>query len=284
MSLERKLKSIMRQKADVLGLRYRDIRVADENLTRNGVLLLLDNPLSMHVEEDVIVLKKGNLSGLSSADLDLMLENLACNAKDAEEGISGYRFVSNLPLAAVVAEIHQAYADYFSAQRHIRAFGMDRFRRFQLRGMNAFVQRVERYIEEAPTPHGKADAIASYYKEQIKDNLLDDAPAAMPPVVQLLIGPFAECFDHIRGLHGAWPVKMELLYLMATILHHAVDVVRSYEHGQLLLSGARSQRQSSRLHADGSLSLDAFYFSSAIEDMMIDRYTTLARQVREQLA
>lgn len=283
MNLDQRLKSIMRRKAEVVELAYRDIRITDADHGRRGILVSLDNLLSIRIENGVIVLEKGNLTGISSEDLGVMLENLACNAKDAEEGISGYGFVSTIPLAAVTAETHQAYSDYFSAQRHIRIFGMENFRRFQQVGMEAYLQRVRDYIARAPTKQGKEDAIASYYKEQIKNNLLEDSPDILP-VIQLFIAPFAECFQRIRDLDSPWPIKAELLYLMATVLHHTVDIVDSYERGKIILTVPRPRRHGTRLYATGSLSLSAFYSSSEIEQLMIDRYVTLARRSSDQVA
>ncbi len=275
--LENRLKSLLKQKAIALNLPHKGIEIIPLNPLKDN-LISIGAEMYIDMKDGIIILETGNMPSVSDNELELMVEHEICHCKDDQEVVYGSEVFVPVHSAQILAmEMYQSYIEYFACQRQIREFGMERFIRFQMRGLEDFIIRVERYFGKATDYKDKTGLIAAFYKEQIKCNLMEGEPLVIPSVVMDLVAPFPESFEKIHNSGLKWIDKSKLLYLMLTIHFGNIDIVRSYINSRLILQRDLKDGTSKKFLDKGVIGNEIYFVGKEIEQSMLRKYLEILK-------
>lgn len=281
--LEDKLRSLLIQKARMLNLAFDDVEIVPLNPEQDE-LISFNAEMFVDIQDGVIRLEVADVGSVPEDDLELMVEHEICHCKDYEEAIYGVEVFApgTTLIQAVAQEMYQAYTEYFASKRQIREFGMERFVKYQMRGMKEFLERTDAHIRQDPEPEHRYLFVASYYKEQIKCDLMEDDASQIPDVIKDITAPFEESFEIIHRSGLDWINKSKLLYLMVVVGNTNIDPTQSYLDGQLTPSNGLKSGISQFMLGKGIFDHQTYIVGLEIEKLMLNKYAEITQMSQPQ--
>jgi hypothetical protein len=241
---------LFKEKAAVLGVKYSSIWTSHADPRRYGGLTIVNEQMSVDMDEGKVTIKMGDPDSLSEDSLSLAVEFNACHCRNMQDGMFRKEIMAlDEDLATGLAlEMYSCYTEYFASKLHISAFGQSNFDRFQMNGLAEFCGWLGdsistlRSIGQDPLLQ-----ISAYFKEQVKCFMMSSDPGIIPPVISQITSPFPAVFEAINDLNIDWLPKSCLLYVFTSYIKHSVALGESLQRGHITLYGPEFQPMSKEI-------------------------------------
>lgn len=272
--LEKRLKALAAEKAKEIGVSFRGIDVVKKDPVIDGTSFVFANHrLSIGKNGQRIVLHVGDLSDVNDERLELTVEFLMCHCVKGDGMAQGNALMSpiNPVVTGTLLEVHGAFSQYFAAKTYLSVYGSARFSRFQYFGLDRFVAETEAIYESEDFCH-KTLAVAAYFKEQLKFELIGESPPEIKTVIKKITAPFPASFEEIESSEMPWSGKATVLLFLTEYLLQRVNLVRSYRRNELVTQGTPQGALHRGMHTFGDSDVKIPRTAASIEFMLDSSY------------